>query len=72
VALAAPRKAGRLAPANSRYVLQVLDRAIEGCLAGEYDAMVTAPVHKGVINDAGIPFTGTRSTWRRARGRRTW
>jgi 4-hydroxythreonine-4-phosphate dehydrogenase len=58
VALAAPRKAGRLEPANSRYVLQVLDRAIDGCLAGEYDAMVTAPVHKGVINDAGIPFTG--------------
>ena len=58
VALAAPRKAGKLEPANSRYVLQVLDRAIDGCLAGEYDAMVTAPVHKGVINDAGIPFTG--------------
>jgi len=58
VALAAPRKAGRLEPVNSRYVLQVLDRAIDGCLAGEYDAMVTAPVHKGVINDAGIAFTG--------------
>jgi 4-hydroxythreonine-4-phosphate dehydrogenase len=58
VALAAPRKAGKLEPANSRYVLQVLDRAIDGCLGGEYDAMVTAPVHKGVINDAGIPFTG--------------
>ena len=58
VALAAPRKAGKLEPANSRYVLQVLDRAIDGCLAGEYDAMVTAPVHKGVINDAGLPFTG--------------
>jgi 4-hydroxythreonine-4-phosphate dehydrogenase len=58
VALAAPRKAGKLEPANSRYVLQVLDRAIDGCLAGEYDAMVTAPVHKGAINDAGIAFTG--------------
>jgi 4-hydroxythreonine-4-phosphate dehydrogenase len=58
VPLAAPRKAGRLDPANSRYVLRVLDRAIDGCLAGEYDAMVTAPVHKGVINDAGIAFTG--------------
>jgi len=58
VALAVPRKAGKLEPANSRYVLQVLDRAIDGCLAGEYDAMVTAPVHKGVINDAGIAFTG--------------
>jgi len=58
VPLAAPRKAGKLDPANSRYVLKVLDRAIDGCLAGEYDAMVTAPVHKGVINDAGIAFTG--------------
>ena len=58
VALAAPRRAGKLEPANSLYVLQVLDRAIDGCLAGEYDAMVTAPVHKGVINDAGIAFTG--------------
>lgn len=58
VALAAPRKAGKLEPANSRYVLQVLERAIDGCLSGEYDAMVTAPVHKGVINDAGIAFTG--------------
>jgi 4-hydroxythreonine-4-phosphate dehydrogenase len=58
VPLAAPRRAGRLDPANARYVLAVLDRAIEGCLAGEFDAMVTAPVHKGVINDAGIAFTG--------------
>ena len=58
VPLAAPRRAGKLDPANSRYVLQVLDRAIDGCLAGEFDAMVTAPVHKGVINDAGIAFTG--------------
>jgi 4-hydroxythreonine-4-phosphate dehydrogenase len=58
VPLAAPRKAGHLDPANARYVLQVLDRAIEGCLSGEFDAMVTAPVHKGVINDAGIAFTG--------------
>jgi 4-hydroxythreonine-4-phosphate dehydrogenase len=58
VPLAAARKAGRLDPANGRYVLEVLDRAIDGCLSGEFDAMVTAPVHKGVINDAGIPFTG--------------
>ncbi len=58
VALAAPSKAGRLEPTNSRYVLKILDRAIDGCLSGEFDAMVTAPVHKGVINDAGIAFTG--------------
>ncbi len=43
---------------NSRYVLQTLTRATEGCLSGEFDAMVTAPLHKGIINDAGIPFTG--------------
>jgi 4-hydroxythreonine-4-phosphate dehydrogenase len=58
VPLAAPRKAGRLEPANARYVLALLDRAVAGCLSGEFDAMVTAPVHKGVINDAGIAFTG--------------
>ena len=58
VPLAVPRKAGRLDTRNAGYVLQVLDRAIRGCLSGEYDAMVTAPVHKGVINDAGIAFTG--------------
>jgi 4-hydroxythreonine-4-phosphate dehydrogenase len=58
VPLAHPAQAGRLDPANGRYVLALLDRAIDGCLAGEFDAMVTAPVHKGVINDAGIAFTG--------------
>jgi 4-hydroxythreonine-4-phosphate dehydrogenase len=50
--------AGELNPENARYVLDMLDRAIAGCRSGEYAAMVTAPVHKGVINDAGIPFTG--------------
>ena len=44
--------------ANSRYVLKILERAVEGCCSGEFDAVVTAPVHKGVINDAGIVFTG--------------
>lgn len=58
VALAAPAVAGRLDVRNARYVLATLDRAIDGALRGEYDAIVTAPVHKGVINDAGIPFTG--------------
>ena len=51
-------QAGRLDPGNARYVLDTLDCAVDGCLRGEFDAMVTAPVHKGVINDAGIPFTG--------------
>jgi 4-hydroxythreonine-4-phosphate dehydrogenase len=58
VPLRAPVAAGRLDPANAAYVLEILDTALAGCVAGEYAAMVTAPVHKGVINDAGIPFTG--------------
>ena len=58
VPLAKPAEAGRLNPANGRYVLATLDAAIDGCVSGEFAAMVTAPVHKGVINDAGVPFTG--------------
>lgn len=58
VPLAAPVQPGKLDPANSAYVLETLRQAAEGCLNGTFDAMVTAPVHKGVINDAGIPFTG--------------
>ena len=56
--LSEPAVAGKLNPANSRYVLDTLSAAAHGCLDGTFDAMVTAPVHKGVINDAGIPFTG--------------
>ncbi|MGB7500793.1 MAG: 4-hydroxythreonine-4-phosphate dehydrogenase PdxA, partial [Azonexus sp.] len=44
-------KAGKLNPANGNYVLALLDRALAGCRSGEFAAMVTAPVHKGVIND---------------------
>jgi 4-hydroxythreonine-4-phosphate dehydrogenase len=55
---AAPVAAGVLDPGNSAHVLALLDAALEGCLSGAYDAMVTAPVHKGVINDAGFAFTG--------------
>jgi 4-hydroxythreonine-4-phosphate dehydrogenase len=58
VPLATAAIAGRLDPANSRYVLQTLEIAADGCRDGRFDAMATAPVHKGVINDAGIPFTG--------------
>ncbi len=50
--------AGTPNPANSYYVLEILNHAVDGCLSGEFDAMVTAPVHKGIINEAGIPFTG--------------
>lgn len=56
--LAAPVTAGRLDPANSFYVLALLDRAVAGCSDGSFAAMVTAPVHKGAINDAGVAFTG--------------
>jgi 4-hydroxythreonine-4-phosphate dehydrogenase len=58
VPLAAPCIAGKLDPANARHVLGLLDRAIAGALSGEFAAVVTAPVQKSVINDAGIPFTG--------------
>ena len=51
-------QAGQLNSGNSHYVLDVLRRAVQGCQTGEFGGMVTAPVHKGVINDAGIPFTG--------------
>ncbi len=50
--------AGTLNPANSRYVVETLTTAAKGCLDGHFDGMVTAPVHKGVINDAGIAFSG--------------
>ena len=49
---------GVLDPGNSAHVLALLDAALAGCLNGSYQAMVTAPVHKGVINDAGFAFTG--------------
>ena len=49
---------GVLNPDNARYVLQTLDRAVELCLKGDAVALVTGPVHKGNINDAGITFSG--------------
>lgn len=49
---------GQLDTANAAYVLEMLDLALAGCISGEFSAMVTAPVHKGIINDAGIAFTG--------------
>ena len=55
---AAPVQAGNLNATNSAYVLNTLNCAIDGCTSGAFDAIVTAPVHKGVINDAGIAFTG--------------
>jgi len=56
--LDAPVTAGRLDPANAGHVLDMLAAAVDGCLDGRFAAMVTAPVHKAVINDAGTPFSG--------------
>ncbi len=58
VPLTAPASPGQLNSANAAYVLATLDRAVEGCQCEEFQAMVTAPVHKAVINDAGIAFSG--------------
>jgi 4-hydroxythreonine-4-phosphate dehydrogenase len=58
VPTAAPVRPGVLNPANAGYVLKLLDAAADGCSSGEFDAMVTAPVQKSVINDAGVPFSG--------------
>jgi 4-hydroxythreonine-4-phosphate dehydrogenase len=58
VPLVTKAQAGKLDKANAPYVLETLRRAAQGCQSGEFSGLVTAPVHKGVINDAGIPFTG--------------
>lgn len=49
---------GHLDRANAAYVLKTLEVACAGCLTGDFDALVTGPVHKGIINDAGVPFSG--------------
>ena len=56
--VAARVQPGRLDPANGRHVLDLIDRAVEGCLGKEFDAMVTAPVQKSTLNDAGFAFSG--------------
>lgn len=58
IPLSAQAEAGTLNPVNARYVLATLERAVAVCRSGQFNGMVTAPVHKGVINDAGIAFTG--------------
>ncbi|PPE59150.1 4-hydroxythreonine-4-phosphate dehydrogenase PdxA [Pectobacterium brasiliense] len=49
---------GQLNVANSAYVVETLARVCDGCLNGEFAALITGPVHKGIINDAGVPFSG--------------
>src|SRR5690606_30650845 len=56
--LARVPECGTPEPANARPLLAALDRAVDGCLAGEFAALVTGPLQKSVINDAGIPFSG--------------
>lgn len=58
VPLSTPAQPGQLNRANAGYVLHMLEQAGQGCLNGQFAAVVTAPVHKGIINQAGIPFTG--------------
>lgn len=58
VPLTASVDCGQLNAANSRYVLETIRLATQGCIDHIFAAMVTAPVHKGIINDAGIPFSG--------------
>lgn len=58
VELSEPVQCGQLNPANSRYVLRTITKATKGCMDGTFDAMVTGPVHKGIINEAGLPFSG--------------
>lgn len=58
VKLKTPVIAGKLNKENSEYVLETLTKATQYCLTKEFSAIVTAPIHKAVINDAGFSFTG--------------
>lgn len=58
ISLAAPVSPGQLDAANAPYVLATLDKALADTVSGQCQAMVTGPVHKGIINEAGIPFSG--------------
>lgn len=58
VSLAQPAIPGKLNVHNADYILKTLDQAIQGCLNGDFDALITGPIHKGIINQSGIPFTG--------------
>lgn len=58
VELVEPVQCGKLNVNNSRYVLKTITKATKGCMEGLFAAMVTAPVHKGIISDAGFSFSG--------------
>ncbi len=59
---------GALDKANGAYVMESLERATAGCLSREFSALVTAPVHKGILNDAGFSFSGHTEFLARASG----
>ncbi len=69
IALSAPATAGQLNPDNSQYVIDCINRATDLCQNGCFQGMVTAPAHKGVINDSGIRFSG-HTEWIAQRTRR--
>ena len=58
VSMDCPCQPGVVEPGNAAYVIKTLETALDGCLDGQFDGLVTGPVHKAVINDAGLPFTG--------------
>jgi 4-hydroxythreonine-4-phosphate dehydrogenase len=58
IAVSQPVRGGKLNPANVPYVLETLRQACQSCVNNHFDALVTAPIHKGVINESGIPFSG--------------
>jgi len=58
VKLKVPSQTGQLNKSNAPYVLETIKKATLGCMQKQYSALVTGPVHKGIINDAGISFTG--------------
>jgi 4-hydroxythreonine-4-phosphate dehydrogenase len=68
VPLRSPCRPGQLDAGNAPYVLELLNMAIGGCAAGAFHAIVTAPVHKGIINDAGVPFSGHTEYFAQATG----
>ena len=58
VRMAAPSRPGELAVENAAYVLACLDQASQACLDGRAQALITGPIHKGIINESGVAFTG--------------
>lgn len=58
IPLAQQAIAGSLNVNNAHYILKTLDQAVSGCMDGRFDALITGPIHKGIINEAGIAFTG--------------